>query len=298
MTGIFARIRSSLPRYDARMDRHRLRGDYSNVAADCTVVQDWSAYGPAEHAIWRHLYHRQRALLPRYAAHAFVAALDGLDAADGIPRFDRVSSLLQRITGWRLVAVPGLIPDDMFFAHLAARRFPVTIWIRRPEELDYLVEPDVFHDFFGHVPMLVNPVFADFLAAYGAMGPEAIRCGGLQQLARLYWYMVEFGLLATAQGIRAYGAGILSSRTETVYATTDPRPNRIGFDVGRVMLTDYRIDRLQQTYFVLERFEDLFAAAAIDLAPLYSASRDAPALSAATVLAGDRVYSRGLEAAA
>ena len=167
--------------------------------------------------------------------------------------------------------MPGLIPEETFFDHLAHLRFPVTVWIRRREELDYLVEPDVFHDFFGHVPLLTNPIFARFMQAYGEAGPKALATpGGLRMLARLYWYMVEFGLIRTAAGLRVYGAGILSSKGETVYSVESPDPQRLAFDLVRVMRTDYRIDDFQRTYFVLDSFEQLFEACYnTDFAPMY-----------------------------
>jgi phenylalanine-4-hydroxylase len=169
------------------------------------------------------------------------------------------------------VAVPGLIPEEHFFAHLAQKRFPVTVWIRKREELDYLVEPDIFHDFFGHVPLLTNPIFAQFMQAYGRAGPKATAAGALKMLSRLYWYMVEFGLLQTSRGLRVYGAGILSSKGETVYSVESPKPHRIRFQLERVMRTDYLIDDFQRTYFVIDSFEQLFRAAYdTDFAPIYA----------------------------
>src|ERR1043165_9933234 len=196
-----------------------LRGDYSQAGTDYTVDQQWQSYSAAEHAVWRTLYTRQSALIERYAAPEFIAGVRALNAsAEHIPRMDETNRVLQQTTGWQIVAVPGLIPEEQFFAHLAARRFPVTRWIRRVDELDYLVEPDIFHDFFGHVPLLTNPMFARFMQAYGEAGPKAIAANALPMLARLYWYMVEFGLIATPTGLRVYGSGILSSQGETVYS--------------------------------------------------------------------------------
>lgn len=259
-----------------------LRGDYSRVAADYTVPQDWENYSAREHALWATLYRRQIDLIERYAAPEFLAGVRALDAAaTQIPRFEDANRVLQSSSGWRIVAVPGLIPEETFFDHLAHLRFPVTVWIRRPEELDYLVEPDIFHDFFGHVPLLTNPVFARFMQAYGQAGPKAIATpGGLRMLARLYWYMVEFGLIRTGSGLRVYGAGILSSKGETVYSVESPEPQRLDFDLVRVMRTDYRIDDFQRTYFVLDSFEQLFAACYnTDFAPLYRQYGATPALS-------------------
>jgi len=259
-----------------------LRGDYSAAAADFTVPQ--GSYTEAEHATWRTLFARQATLLPCHAARAYRDGLARLDCASGIPDFAQASRQLRGITGWSLVPVPGLIPDAAFFAHLAARRFPVTVWIRRPEELDYLVEPDVFHDFVGHVPLLTEPAFADFLQAYGELGEVASGLGAVKQLARLYWHMVEFGLIEEEDGLRAYGAGILSSATETVYATTSPKPRRLHFDPARVLRSEYFIDDLQPTYFVIRGYHELFApmrglpallATARDAAPIPPGAADA-----------------------
>jgi phenylalanine-4-hydroxylase len=273
----------------------QLRGDYEHAREDYTVEQDADGYTAAEHAIWRDLYARQLRLVERYAAPEFLAGVRALRAsADRIPSFARTNDVLGDLTGWQLVAVPGLIPERHFFAHLAARRFPVTVWIRTRDELDYLVEPDVFHDFFGHVPLLTNPVFADFLEAYGRRGPEAEQHGGLKMLARLYWYMVEFGLIRTPAGLRAYGAGMLSSAGETVYCIEDPRPNRIAFDLERVMRTDYLIDDFQRTYFVVDDYRQLFDAVLnTDFAPLYRRYATAPGYPPETVLPGDRALHVG-----
>ena len=248
-----------------------LRGDYTHAAADYSVAQDWSAYRAQEHALWSLLYRRQSELIG-YAAPEFQRGVQALGASShSIPRFEDTNRVLGELTGWQIVAVPGLIPEQHFFEHLAHRRFPVTLWIRRPEEIDYLVEPDIFHDFFGHVPLLTNPVFARFLQAYGEAGPKAIGVpGGLRMLARLYWYMVEFGLIRTRGRLCVYGAGILSSKGETVYSVESPVPRRLRFDLLRVMRTDYRIDSFQQTYFVLDSFEQLFEACyQTDFAPIY-----------------------------
>ena len=228
---------------------------------DYTIEQNWSEYGEEEHAIWRLLFERQQELLVGRACREYLDGLSGLGvAAGGIPDFRRLSDLLDRATGWHIAAVPGLVPDDIFFAFLARRRFPSTCFIRRRDQLDYLQEPDVFHDICGHVPMLMNPVFADYMQAYGEGGLKALRLGHLEQLARLYWYTVEFGLIATEEGLRIYGSSILSSAGESLYCLDDPRPNRLRFDLGRVMRTQYRIDRYQETYFVIDDFEQLFAA--------------------------------------
>ncbi len=273
---------------------HGLRGDYSRAAADYTVSQDWERYTPEDHAVWAALYRRQLELVSHYAAPEFLSGTRALGAsAARIPRFEVVNEVLAGATGWRIVAVPGLIPDQAFFDHLAQRRFPVTVWIRRREELDYLVEPDVFHDFFGHVPLLTNPVFARFMQAYGQAGPKAMAtAGGLRMLSRLYWYMVEFGLIRTTAGLRVYGAGILSSRGETVYSIESAQPQRLRFELTRVMRTDYRIDAFQRTYFVLESFDELFHACyGTDFAPLYLRYGSDEPLAADARLPTDEVLS-------
>src|SRR5579862_593819 len=239
--------------------------------ADFTISQDWSSYSPEEHDIWRTLFHRQESVLKGRACEEFLAGVQALGVvADAIPDFRRLNETLQTATRWSIVAVPGLVPDAVFFEHLANRRFPSTCFIRRRDQLDYLQEPDVFHDIFGHVPMLVNPVFADYMQAYGQGGLKALRLGALHNLARLYWYTVEFGLIETPEGLRIYGSGIVSSKGESVYSVEDPRPNRLGFDLMRVMRTKYRIDDFQSTYFVIRDFEELFEATRPDFTPYYA----------------------------
>jgi phenylalanine-4-hydroxylase len=259
------------------------------AAPDFTIEQNWEAYSAEEHAVWRLLFERQQRLLARRACREYLDGLDGLGvAAAGIPDFRRLNDLLRRATGWRIVAVPGLVPDAVFFAHLAERRFPSTCFIRRRDQLDYLQEPDVFHDIFGHVPLLMNPIFADYMQAYGKGGLKAQGLGNLERLARLYWYTVEFGLIATPAGLRIYGSGILSSAGESVYCLDDPRPNRIGFELRRVMRTRYRIDRFQDAYFVIDGFEQLFEATRPDFEPIYGELSALPDFDADMVLDEDR----------
>jgi phenylalanine-4-hydroxylase len=214
----------------------------------------------------------------------------------GIPDFTRINEELNRLTGWRVVAVPGLVPDEVFFDHLANRRFPAGQFIRKPDELDYLQEPDIFHDVFGHVPMLTDPVFADYMQAYGQGGRRALELGRLANLARLYWYTVEFGLMRTDEGLRIYGAGIVSSRTESIFALDDPSPNRIGFDLERVMRTPYRIDDFQQAYFVIDSLQTLQAVTLQDFAPIYDRLENAADIGIAEILPGDTVFTRGTQA--
>jgi phenylalanine-4-hydroxylase len=261
------------------------------TAPDFTIEQDWQGYSAEEHAVWRRLFQRQQRLLVGRACPEYLEGLGALGvAAAGIPDFQRLSEVLDRTTGWRIVAVPGLVPDGVFFGHLAERRFPSTCFIRRGDQLDYLQEPDVFHDICGHVPLLVNPVFADYMQAYGRGGLKAEGLGHLQLLARLYWYTVEFGLVATPAGLRIYGSGILSSAGESAYCLDDPRPNRVGFDLRRVMRTRYCIDRFQDTYFVIDDFEQLFEATRPDFAPVYREVSALPNLDPGQLLAEDRRF--------
>jgi phenylalanine-4-hydroxylase len=263
---------------------------------DWTIDQGWENYTQAEHEVWITLYERQSKLLPGRACDPFLKGLEALDLhRAGIPDFGRINEELRRLTGWSVVAVPGLVPDDVFFDHLANRRFPAGQFIREPEQLDYLQEPDVFHDVFGHVPMLTNPVFADYMQAYGEGGRRALGLGRLHNLARLYWYTVEFGLLDTPQGLRIYGAGIVSSRAETIFALEDPSPNRLGFDLERVMRTPYRIDDFQQAYFVIPSLQALLDATLQDFAPIYRRLSQASDIPIAAVEPTDRVFTAGTQ---
>lgn len=270
------------------------------AAADWTIPQNWPAYTAAEHAVWDRLFERQAKLLPGRVASEFIEGLDILRMAQpGIPNFEELSERLMRRTGWQVVAVPGLIPDDIFFDHLANRRFVSGNFIRRPDQLDYLQEPDVFHDVFGHVPLLAHPVFADYMQAYGRGGLRAGALGAIERLSRLYWYTVEFGLIRNAGDLRIYGAGIVSSRGESIFALEDPSPNRLGFDLRRVMRTKYRIDDFQQNYFVIDSFEDLLRQTLeTDFGPIYADLAQQPDIEIATILPSDTVYTRGTQARA
>ena len=256
------------------------RGDYSRANADYTCPQDYAAYTDADHDTYRRLYERQRALLPGLASQAFIDALPSLGASDRIPRFEEVNERLYKATGWELVGVPGLIPEVPFFTLLANRQFPVTDWIRKPEEFEYIVEPDIFHDLFGHVPLLFNPVFADYVQRYGQGGLKAQGLGSCEMLSRLYWYTIEFGLIREAGELRAYGAGILSSSGELAYSVQSPEPQRIPLALERTLRTRYKIDTYQQTYFVIDSFEQLFEMTAADFAPIYERLRGLPEFAA------------------
>jgi len=261
---------------------------------DWTIDQGWERYTADEHAVWQRLYARQAKLLPGRACDEFLDGMKRLPiGADSIPDFRRLSDVLMKATGWQVVAVPGLVPDEVFFEHLAHRRFPAGQFIRKPQQLDYLEEPDVFHDVFGHVPMLMHPALADYIQAYGVGGLRAQALGMLPQLARVYWYTVEFGLVQQGEGFRIYGSGIASSYSESGFALDDPSPNRIRFDLERVMRTRYRIDDFQETYFVLGHLDELLELARIDFAPVYARVGGQREVEPGDVLASDRVVARG-----
>jgi phenylalanine-4-hydroxylase len=263
----------------------------AGAAADWTVPQRWHEYTPAEHAMWDRLYARQAAQLPNRASSLFLGSLAALGFDEpGIPDFERLSERLQKLCGWRVVAVPGLVPNDVFFTHLANRRFVAGRFIRNPEQIDYLEEPDVFHDVFGHVPLLAHPAYADYMQAYGQGGLRSMHFDSLNMLSRLYWYTIEFGLIREQAGLRLFGAGIVSSHGESRYALDDPRPPRIAFDLRRVLRTDYRIDAFQSNYFVIDSFDALLHATVdTDFAPLYAELARLPAIEPGQVLPGDRL---------
>lgn len=269
----------------------------AGAAADWTVPQEWHRYGAAEHAMWDRLFERQSRMLPGRVVPEF---LDGLDilrmTKPGIPDFGELSDRLMQRTGWQVVAVPGLVPDRLFFEHLANRRFVAGRFIRSPGQIDYLQEPDVFHDIFGHVPLLTHPAFADYMQAYGEGGLRADGLGAIDRLARLYWYTVEFGLIRRDGALKLYGAGIVSSHGESIFALDDPSPHRLGFDLRRVMRTRYRIDDYQQCYFVIDSFEDLLRwTAETDFAPIYRELEGVADLNPGEIVAEDRVFHRGTQ---
>jgi phenylalanine-4-hydroxylase len=266
--------------------------------ADWTIPQNWDAFSADEHAMWDHLFARQSAMLPGRAADAFLRGIDVLQLEKpGIPDYTELNARLMAATGWKVVSVPGLVPDDVFFDHLANRRFPAGNFIRTPQQIDYLEEPDVFHDVFGHVPMLADPVFADYMVAYGKGGLRSLGFGALHKLARLYWYTVEFGLMQEPAGLRIYGAGIVSSYGESIFALDDPSPNRIGFDLTRLMRTEYRIDDFQQNYFVIPSLDHLRRVTVeTDFAPLYAELDRLPDIPIADILPDDDVITHGTQA--
>ena len=287
---------SSQPPTPARVEHQQTDKGYVPVYTTAVVEQPWEAYTAVDHDVWAQLFERQRRLLVGRASDEFLVAQDAMGMTpDAIPKFAELNDILEKATGWTLVGVEGLLPELTFFEHLANRRFPVTWWIRKPEQLDYLAEPDLFHDLFGHVPLLMNPVFADYMAAYGRGGVKAHGIGpeALVNLTRLYWYTVEFGLIQQPDGLRIYGSGIVSSKGESIYCLDSAAPNRIGFDLERIMRTRYRIDTFQKTYFVIDSFEQLMDATRPDFTPIYARLAAQDSIPAGAVLDGDRVFHRG-----
>jgi phenylalanine-4-hydroxylase len=272
-----------------------LKTRHPEIRDDFTIDQHWERYGAHEHGIWKTLFERQAAVLPGRAAQEFLDGIGKLALVpDAIPDFRLLSDGLEKLTGWRIVAVPSLVPDAIFFDHLANRRFPAGQFIRRADQLDYIEEPDVFHDVFGHAPMLAHPVFADYMEAYGKGGQRALNeFGRLKNLARLYWYTVEFGLIESPEGVRIYGSGIVSSRAESIYAVESPSPNRICFNLERVMRTDYRIDDFQESYFVISSFEELFRETYKDFGAIYRELGHGPVYKPGDLLPTDRIHTHG-----
>ena len=278
-------------------ETHVLDRPPPGAAADWTIPQGWADYTEEEHATWDTLFARQTRLLPGRASAAYLRGLDALRLSEsGIPDFEELSDRLAALTGWRVVAVPGLVPDEVFFDHLANRRFVAGNFIRRPDQLDYLQEPDVFHDVFGHVPMLADPVFANYLEAYGKGGQRAMQHDALKYLGRLYWYTVEFGLVQEAEGLRIYGSGIVSSFAESQFALDSDSPHRLGFDLARVMRTEYRIDDFQQNYFVIPSYDELLRVTVeTDFAPFYEALKRQPDVPVAAIVPEDDVITHGTQ---
>ena len=279
-----------------RVEHQQTDKGYVPVYTTAIVDQPWETYSRADHETWATLFRRQREILVDRACREFIDNQQRFGMTpDAIPRFDDLNEVLAKTTGWKLVGVEGLLPELTFFDHLANRRFPVTWWIRKPDQIDYIAEPDLFHDLFGHVPLLLNPVFADYMQAYGRGGVRAHGIGGdaLVNLTRLYWYTVEFGLIRQDDGLRIYGSGIVNSKGESIHCLESPAPNRIGFDLTRIMRTRYRIDTYQKTYFVIDSFDQLMDATRPDFMPIYARLADQPSIPAGEILPTDGVFHRG-----
>ncbi len=262
------------------------------AAADWTVPQNWSAFSADEHAVWTRLLEQQSAALEQYASTPFLRGLDILKMSrPGIPDYTELNTRLRSVTGWEVVAVPGWIPNEPFFTHLANRRFPVANFLRSPECLAYSEEPDMFHDLFGHVPTLTDPAFSDFLVAYGQAGLRAEKLGASDCLGRLWLYTVEFGLVLESDGLRAYGGGLLSSFAETVSALSASEVRRVWLDIERAMRTKYNFDEFQQVYFVVESLDNLLhLTETTDFARIYQKISTQPPLEPGEQWASDALY--------
>jgi len=285
----------ALHRYAIRPEGYRL-GDEDFITGSWRLRRQ-PRYTRAEHGRWRLLFENQRRMLPDRACKDFMTGFGRLEHLfrDGIPSFDDINAILEPATGWTVVPAPALIPDHLFFWHLANRRYPAGAFIRggqpqtpkvirankgcAPEHVEYtaveddlfyLQEPDIFHDIFGHTPMLMNPFFADYIQAYGAGGRRAITFNRLKNFGAIYWYTVEFGLIEEEGALRVYGAGILSSPDETLFSLYSDSPHRIRMTPERVMRTDYVISDFQDTYFVVDSIKALYeSTAGRDFTPIY-----------------------------
>jgi len=266
-----------------------------DMRPDYTFDFDHSQYTDDDHALWRFLCDRQKPLLKNRACKEYLQAIEKLNIVSegGIPDMRRVSDILEKTTGWKLVTVPGLIPGGVFLEHLSKRQFATTWWIRGRDQIDYLKEPDIFHDLFGHVPLLSNPIFADYMHQFGLGAVKAKGLKAIKLITRLYWFTVEFGLINTPEGLRIYGSGIVSSAKESVYALDSPAPNRLGFDLMRMMRTNYRYDDLQRSYFVIDSFEQLFEETKPDFTDYYAKIKEMPELGESELLPTDKIITRG-----
>ena len=264
---------------------------------DFSIVLDWSSYTPAEHDRWNRLYARCIETLKSRACPEYLEAITKLNlGGNGIPDMSRLSDELEKYNGWRVVPVAGIVPDYAFFDHLANKQFPAGAFIRPEHELDYLEEPDIFHDIFGHIPLLTNPAYAEFSQAYGKARKRAIEYDCLENLITLYWFTIEFGLVRSGDDLKLFGAGMMSSAAEAKFALEDPSPNRIAFDLERSMRTKALIDDFQQTYFVIDSFEALLAACAQDFGPIYERVAGKDLYQPHEILPSDEIIHRGTRA--
>ena len=267
----------------------------AQTVEECIIDQNWGAYSAADHNTWKTLYNRQLETLKARVCEEYLEGLKTLHlVADTVPDFAQMNKHLRAATGWEVLAVPGLIASKPFFSMLANRQFPAGTFIRTPEQLDYLEEPDIFHDVFGHIPLLSNPAYANYMQEYGRAGLAALEHKGIKFLARLNWYTIEFGLIKNNGEVKAYGAGIMSSYGEAKYLFNDPSANWLQFDIDRVLRTGYYIDDLQASYFTIDSFESIFKQCIErPFIPLYEKFRAMPALTPFEIVEGDTVLRKG-----
>jgi len=223
------------------------------------MEQIYENYSPEDHQVWSILFNRQRNKLNKCATGAYISGLEKIKfTGKQIPEFSKTNKILQEITGWELHAVPGIVEDKLFFKLIADRKFPATTWLRKMNQLDYLEEPDMFHDVFAHAPLLTNQAFVDFLESLGKIALEyKDNQWAIHLLSRIYWFTIEFGLIRENTELKIYGAGILSSPGETNYALSN-KPEHLKYNSDQILNTEYRKDVFQNTYFVIENFEQLF----------------------------------------
>ena len=267
----------------------------AQTVEECIIDQNWGAYSAADHNTWKTLYNRQLETLKARVCEEYLEGLKTLHlVAETVPDFAQMNKHLRAATGWEVLAVPGLIASKPFFSMLANRQFPAGTFIRTPEQLDYLEEPDIFHDVFGHIPLLSNPAYANYMQEYGRAGLAALEHKGIKFLARLNWYTIEFGLIKNNGEVKAYGAGIMSSYGEAKYLFNDPSANWLQFEIDRVLRTGYYIDDLQASYFTIDSFESLFKQCIErPFIPLYEKFRAMPALTPFEIVEGDTVLRKG-----
>jgi phenylalanine-4-hydroxylase len=267
----------------------------AQTVQECQIEQNWSAYSAQDHKTWETLFNRQIATLKGHVCSEYFAGLKTLGlVAETVPDFEKMNRNLRAATGWEVIAVPGLIASRPFFTMLANKQFPAGTFIRTPEQLDYLEEPDIFHDVFGHVPLLTHPAYAAYMQEYGRAGLTAMDHKGVKFLARLNWYTIEFGLIKDKGDIKAYGAGIMSSYGEAKYVMQDPSPNFLQFELERVLRTGYYIDDFQASYFTIDSFDALFKECIErPFVPLYEVCRNKPALTPFEMTASDKVLRKG-----
>lgn len=267
----------------------------AQTVEECIIEQNWGAYSASDHNTWKTLYNRQLETLKARVCEEYLEGLKTLHlVADTVPDFAQMNKYLRAATGWEVLAVPGLIASKPFFSMLANRQFPAGTFIRTPEQLDYLEEPDIFHDVFGHIPLLSNCAYANYMQEYGRAGLAALEHKGIKFLARLNWYTIEFGLIKNNGEVKAYGAGIMSSYGEAKYLFNDPSANWLQFEIDRVLRTGYYIDDLQASYFTIDSFESLFKQCIErPFIPLYEKFRAMPALTPFEIVEGDTVLRKG-----
>lgn len=262
------------------------------MAKDWSIPQNWGQFTQSDHERWSAFAASQSKALEGLASDTFLEGVRTLELDTlGVPEFDRWNDRLREVTGWEVVAVPGVIPNEPFFKMLSERKFPVANFLRNGPSFEYSEEPDLFHDVFGHMPMFIDPTFGEFMTAYGRAGMRAERQGMSDWLGRLYLHTVEFGLIHEGGKLKAYGAGLMSSLAEARHALTSEEPRRLHFDLPRLMRTDWPFDRFQPTYFVIHSFDALLEEMeTTSLKSVYEKVADLPLIPIGEAVTGDRPF--------